>query len=130
MKSELSKYNNSHYFPGSKLKIIVWFLVNMCFFKSNFPFPSFLKKILLEIFGAKVGKGVVFKNNINIKYPWMLSIGSHVWIGENVWIDNLCQVIIEDNVCISQGAMLLTGNRDCKISTFALGLGEIVLEEG
>jgi putative colanic acid biosynthesis acetyltransferase WcaF len=53
-----------------------------------------------------------------------------VWIGENVWIDNLGKVTIGNNVCISQGALLLCGNHNYKKSTFDLIVGEIHLEEG
>ena len=53
-----------------------------------------------------------------------------MWIGENVWIDNLAQVTIEDHVCISQGAMLLCGNHNYKKTTFDLMVNEIILEEG
>ena len=73
---------------------------------------------------------MVIKPGVNIKAPWFLSIGDFVWIGENVWIDNLVKVSIASNVCLSQGAMLLTGNHNYKKSTFDLMTGEIVLEEG
>lgn len=82
------------------------------------------------MFGAEVGTNVLIKPSVNIKYPWRLKIGNHVWIGENVWIDNLTNVTIADHVCVSQGAMLLTGNHNYKKPTFDLIVGEIVLEEG
>jgi len=85
---------------------------------------------LLRIFGAKIGKAVNIKPKVNIKYPWLLKIGDHSWIGEGVWIDNLGRVKIGSNVCISQGAMLLTGNHNYKKSTFDLQVEEIVLEDG
>ena len=84
----------------------------------------------MRLFGAKIGKGVVIKPSVNIKYPWFLEIGDHAWIGEKVWIDNLVPVKIGPNVCISQGAMLLTGNHNYKKETFDLITGEIILEEG
>jgi len=130
MATDLSKYNNSWFQPGGFLKRMAWHYVNCIFFKSGyFPFYS-IKVFLLKFFGAKVGKGVFIKPFVNIKYPWMLSIGDHVWIGENVWIDNIALVSINNNVCISQGAYLLTGNHDYKKSTFDLLPGKIVLEEG
>lgn len=91
---------------------------------------SSVKVRLLRCFGAKIGKGVVIKPSVNIKYPWNLSIGDYTWIGENVWIDNLVQVTIGSNVCVSQGAMLLCGNHNYKKSTFDLMVGKIVLEDG
>ena len=51
-------------------------------------------------------------------------------IGENVWIDNLVQVTIGSNVCISQGAMLLCGNHNYKLPTFDLIVKPIVIENG
>jgi len=47
-----------------------------------------------------------------------------------VWIDNLAKVEIGDNVCISQGAYLLTGNHNYKEETFDLIVKEIIIEDG
>jgi putative colanic acid biosynthesis acetyltransferase WcaF len=130
MATDLSTYNNSWFTPGNFFKRMAWHYTNLLVFKSGF-FPFYrLKVFLLKLFGAKLGKGVLIKPFVNIKYPWLLSIGDHVWIGENVWIDNIAYVFIKNNVCISQGAHLLTGNHDYKKSTFNLMPGEIVLEEG
>ncbi|MCW3090889.1 MAG: Transferase hexapeptide repeat containing protein, partial [Ferruginibacter sp.] len=130
MHTDLSTYNNSWFQPGSFLKRTTWHYINCFFFKSGyFPFYS-LKTFFLRLFGAKVGQGVMIKPFVNIKYPWMLSIGNHVWIGENAWIDNIALIRIEDNVCISQGASLLTGNHNYKKKGFDLQTGEIVLEQG
>lgn len=82
------------------------------------------------MFGAKVGKGVVIKQRVLIKFPWFLEIGDHVWIGERSWIENQAIVKIGNNCCISQGGMLLTGNHNYKKSTFDLVIGAITLEEG
>lgn len=112
------------------LVILLWYFVNVFFFRS-YLFPvSRLKKNILVFFGAKIGKGLVLKPGVNIKYPWFLEIGDYVWIGEGVWIDNLTNVKIGSNVCISQGAMLLTGNHNYKKTTFDLIVGTITIEDG
>jgi putative colanic acid biosynthesis acetyltransferase WcaF len=129
-KADLSSFQNSWYRPGSRVKIGIWYLINLLFFKNFFNPFSQLKVVLLRIFGAKVGKRVIIKPGVSIKYPWFLEIGDHVWIGENVWIDNLIEVKIGSNVCISQGAMLLTGNHNYKKSSFDLMTEGITLEEG
>lgn len=130
-KTNLSKYNNDAYKPGKNALIrLFWYYTNVLFFLNPlFPFSSF-KIFLLRLYGAKVGKGVILKPSVNIKYPWRLKIGNYVWIGENVWIDNLADIEIGDNVCLSQGAMLLCGNHNYKKSTFDLMIGEIVIEDG
>jgi putative colanic acid biosynthesis acetyltransferase WcaF len=86
--------------------------------------------VLLRLFGSKVGEGVVIKTKVKIKNPWRLSIGDNTWIGESVWIDNLEDVSIGKNVCISQDAMLLTGNHDYTKTDFPYRLGKITLDDG
>lgn len=129
-KTDLSKYDNSWYHPGRKLLCVIWYFVNVIFFKSHINPSSGLKIRLLQLFGAKVGRGVVIKPGVNFKYPWKLVIGDNSWIGEEVWIDNLEQVFIGSNVCLSQGAMLLTGNHNYKKNSFDLISKSITLEEG
>jgi len=129
--TDLLSYNNHPYNPGgSALKRLIWYYVNLIFFKSGwFPFYGF-KVALLRLFGAKVGKQVEFKPCVNIKYPWNLTIGDEVWIGENVWLDSLVMITIGSNVCLSQGAVLLTGSHNYKKTSFDLITGPIVLEDG
>ena len=129
-KTDLSKFDNAWYNPGNPLKRGLWFFVNVCVMQNRMnPFNG-LRIFFLKIFGAKLGSGVVIKPNVNIKYPWKVEIGNNVWIGEQVWIDNLGKVKIGDNVCLSQGAMLLCGNHNYKKVEFDLVVGNITLEEG
>ncbi|MCG1036553.1 WcaF family extracellular polysaccharide biosynthesis acetyltransferase [Polaribacter sargassicola] len=130
IKVDFKKYDNSWYKPGSKIKILIWYFVNVLFFINPLNPISSLKVFLLRLFGAKIGSNVVFKPGVSVKYPWFLEIGNSVWVGESVWIDNLTKITIEDNVCLSQGAMLLCGNHNYKKSSFDLKIGEIKLEEG
>ncbi len=124
-------FNNDWYDVGApKLKQILWYFINVLFLKSGLNPVSKIKIFFLRLFGAKIGKGVLIKPCINIKYPWKLEIGDHSWIGENVWIDNLANVKIGKHVCISQGAFLLTGNHNYKKTTFDLMIGEINIEDG
>lgn len=114
----------------SLFKRTVWFYVNVLVFKTGIFPSSRLKVNLLRLFGARIGKKVVIRPGVNIKHPWLLSIGNHSWIGENVWIDNLVKVAIGNHVCLSQGATLLTGSHDYKDPAFGLITGTITLEDG
>ena len=112
------------------LVIGLWYILNAVIFRSAF-FPFYgLKRGLLKLFGAEVGSGVVIKPRVNIKYPWKLVVGANTWIGEEAWIDNLDQVNLGPNVCISQGAYLFCGNHDYKSPAFDLLTAPITLEEG
>lgn len=127
--TDLSKFNNSWYHPGNALKRMVWYCTSVLFFESAFPL-NFCKRKMLRLFGAEIGKGVVIKPHVRIKYPWKLSVGDYTWIGEDVWIDNLDQVRIGAHCCLSQGSFLLCGNHDYKKSTFDLITKPITLEDG
>ena len=128
--TDLSKFNNNNYKPGNFFKRFIWYIISTIFFKSSwFPFNS-IKIFLLRLFGTKIGKGLIIKPSVNIKYPWKLQLGDHVWIGEGAWIDNLDSVIIGDHCCVSQGALLICGNHDYTKSSFDLVVKPIVLEDG
>lgn len=108
----LPSFNTGNFSKGAGIiKQTLWYFANALFVRASWnPFMG-IKIFFLRLFGAKIGKGLVIKNNVNIKFPWKLTLGNHVWLGENAWIDNLDEVIIGNNVCISQGALLLTGNQ-------------------
>jgi putative colanic acid biosynthesis acetyltransferase WcaF len=130
MKVSLKNWTQGDYKPGPKWKIILWNFINVILFINPLNVSYKFKAIILRSFGAKIGTRVILKQNISIKYPWFLEIGDNVWIGERVWIDNLGRVKIGNNVCISQGAMLLCGNHNYKKETFDLIVGDITLEDG
>lgn len=127
----LAEFSPNDFDKGaSKLKQALWYFVNAMFVRASWnPFMG-LKIFLLRLFGARIGKGLVIKNNVVVKFPWKLEIGNDCWIGENVWIDNLDHVSIGNNVCISQGAMLLTGNHDYTIYNMPYRNAPITINNG
>jgi putative colanic acid biosynthesis acetyltransferase WcaF len=128
--TNLKKFDNSWYNPGSAPKRMLWLIYSALFFRHSLAIGSAHKRFILRAFGAKVGAHVVIKPSVNIKYPWKLSIGENTWVGENCWIDNLETVSIGANVCLSQGAMLLCGNHNFKKVSFDLMVSPITLEDG
>lgn len=130
-KTDLSQFNNSWFNPGgNSITRLLWYFCNLLFIKNGWSPISGIKVLVLRAFGAKIGKGVVIKPSVNIKYPWNLEVGDYTWIGENVWIDNLVKVRIGSNVCISQGALILCGNHNYKKSSFDLMVKEIAIQDG
>lgn len=130
-KTDLSKYNNNWFNPGrSFITRSLWFVTNSLFLISSLQPSSKIRIFFLRLFGAKVGKGVVIKPNVNIKYPWNLTIGDFTWIGERVWIDSLTSVNIGSNCCLSQGVTIITGNHNYKLSTFDLIVNPVIIEDG
>ena len=115
----------------SRGKNIFYEMIWQVFFKpiiSSYIPGTIWRKLILSLFGAKLGKSLRLSPGIKIKMPWRLSIGDYSWIGEDVWIDNLAMVKIGKNVCVSQGAYLCTGNHDFKKENFNLICQSISIE--
>jgi putative colanic acid biosynthesis acetyltransferase WcaF len=131
MNVNLSKFSTGNFDRGSSKALeVLWLLVSLFFFQLC-PFKlSGLKCAVLRTFGAKIGRGVVIKPRVTITFPWKLTLGNHVWVGEECWLLNLEHIIIADNVCISQRAFLCTGNHDYKSPAFDLIVKPIHVEEG
>lgn len=100
------------------------------FFQTWVPWSPSLRAALLRAFGARIGRGVVVRANVSISFPWRLTVGDHVWIGEDVGILSLAPVRIEDNVCISQRAYLCTGSHDYRRGDFKLVTKPITVRAG
>lgn len=108
----------------------LWQFCKVLFFQNPIPLPSALRVSLLRAFGANIGFGVIIRAGVNITFPWRLTVGDHVWIGEEVTILSLAPVRIGSNVCISQKAYLCTGSHDHRLETFDLITRPIVVGSG
>lgn len=116
----LNRFSSGDFDRGaSRLTEALWFALSGVVFSSWLP-GSGWRRSLLRLFGAEVGKKVVLKPRLRVKFPWRLKIGDYSWIGENVWIDNLAPVTIGSHACLSQGAYLCTGSHDWTRDSFDL----------
>jgi putative colanic acid biosynthesis acetyltransferase WcaF len=124
----LGAYNSGAFDRGApRWKEGVWIVLQWLLIRSWIP-GSWHRCWVLRLFGARIGERVVFKPGVRVKFPWRLVIGDDVWLGEDVWIDNLAEVRIGNNVCISQGSYLCTGSHDWREEAFTLLTKPIVVE--
>jgi putative colanic acid biosynthesis acetyltransferase WcaF len=129
--SDLSSFRNSTYDPGRGAIVrTLWYYCSLLMFESGWLPVSGIKVQILRLFGARIGRSVVVKPHVRIKYPWRLAIGDHCWIGQNVWIDNIEDVSIGDHVCVSQLAYFCTGSHDHRTPAFDLLAKPIQVETG
>lgn len=107
----LDCYTLGTYTPGApSWKQLLWYFLGEPLFRSHWlPFSTF-KVWILRRFGAQIGQQVRIKPGVRVKFPWRLSIGDYVWIGENTWIDNLAPIAIKSHVCLSQDVYLCKDN--------------------
>ncbi|WP_328879916.1 putative colanic acid biosynthesis acetyltransferase [Streptomyces sp. NBC_00299] len=106
-----------------------WFAVlHLVFLK--WWFPARWRPAVLRAFGARIGRRVLIRHGVRVHWPWRLSVGDDVWIGEGAWLLNLRQITIGSDVCVSQGALLCTGSHQPRSPTFEFDNGPIRLESG
>ncbi len=127
--SRLDLFDNSSFSRGRPAIVeLLWLVIEAIFVSSPLP-GSAHRRFLLRRFGARIGRGVVIKPGVHIKFPWFLEIGDHVWIGEKAWIDNLNQVKIGNHCCLSQGVYMCTGSHNWSKSAFDLITKPIVVND-
>lgn len=129
-RTDLARYDKAGYQPGHPAARVLWYLMNRILLYTTLPYPSVQKAALLRAFGARVGRHVVIKPRVYVKYPWRLQIDDRVWLGEMAWIDNLALVEIGSNVVVSQGSYVGTGNHDYKSVRFDLRVSPVRIEDG
>lgn len=110
------------------LKRVLWALVNPLFrFSPRILFGW--RRLLLRMFGAKVGRHVNVYNTARIYFPWNLEIADWSAIGEHAFIYNLGPVSVGERVTISQRAHLCAGTHDYTDPTLPLQKPPIVVED-
>ncbi len=126
----LDNYTLGTYTPGAPYwKQLLWYFVGTALVQSYWLPMSTFKVGILRLFGAKIGQGVRIKPGIRVKFPWRLTVGDCVWIGEDAWLDNIAPITIESHVCLSQGIYLCTGNHNWNHPNFQLTSAPIHIQE-
>jgi putative colanic acid biosynthesis acetyltransferase WcaF len=103
---------------------IVWLLL---FRPSPRPFHGW-RRMLLRLFGARLGQHVHVHSSVRIWAPWQLVIGNKVGIANGVILYNMAPMEIGDECVLSQGAHLCGGSHDMDSFNFQLIAKPITLQ--
>lgn len=110
---QLNQFKLPENFRGrSGLTVQLWWFVQAIFFR---PSPQFLygwRRLLLRLFGAKIGRKVIIRPSCQITYPWKIEIGDYSWIGDEVVLYSLGTITIGKNSIVSQRSYICTGSHD------------------
>lgn len=127
---DLSRFTKVGYDKGRPVLVqALWFATQNLVF-AKWWLPGRLRPHLLRLFGAQVGRDVVIRHRVRVLWPWKLTLGDHVWLGEDAWLLNLEPIVIEDDVCVSQGAFLCTGGHRADDPGFGYDNGPILVRRG
>jgi putative colanic acid biosynthesis acetyltransferase WcaF len=117
-------------FRGRNLIVVqFWWLIQGTLFRMSPQFMYGFRRFLLRLFGAKIGKKVIIRPSVKITYPWKLSIGDYSWIGDQVDLYTLGNIIIGKNVVISQKSYLCTGSHDYLKEDFSIFQKPITIQD-
>jgi putative colanic acid biosynthesis acetyltransferase WcaF len=109
--------------------VYLWALCELLFVSSAWQVSSRLRVAVLRAFGAEIGRGVIMRPRIRVRFPWKLHIGDDCWIGEGVWLHNQNHIYLGNDVVISQETLLTTGSHRHR-RDMALVTRPIVIEPG
>jgi len=128
---DLTRYDQTNFSRGrSNLIVILWWVVQGTIFRYSLHNMYAWRNALLKLFGARIGKNVRIRASAKFTYPWKVTIGNNSWIGDNVKLYSLDEIIIGENCVISQESYLCTGTHDIKDRNFSLITKPIVIKDG
>jgi len=107
---------------------LVWNLVWLLFAAWTPPQLYGWRRLLLNLFGAKLAKGARVYSSARIWYPPNLIMGKGSVLGWQTYAYNQDRIVIGDYAIISQWARLVTGTHDFETETFQLYTKPIVIE--
>jgi len=90
----------------------LWWIVQDTIFRMSPQSAYGFRRWLLTLFGAKIGKKVIIRPTVRTTYPWNLTIGDYSWVGDDVHLYTLGEIVIGSNAVVSQSSYLCTGSHD------------------
>lgn len=113
----------------SGIVVQLWWVVQGTLFAASPQFMYGWRRWLLRRFGAKVGKRVLLRPSVKVTYPWKVSIGDFAWIGDDVVLYSLGEIVIGEHAVVSQRSYLCAADHDPTQPSFPIRARKVVVEE-
>lgn len=127
---DLGRFTVPGGFRGKDIfRVQLWWIVQATIFRFSPKFLYSLRRGLLRMFGAKVGKGVLIRSSATVTYPWKLSIGDHSWVGDECVLYNLADITIGSNAVVSHRSYICTGFHHVDKPAFDIDGSPVVIED-
>jgi putative colanic acid biosynthesis acetyltransferase WcaF len=119
MYQDLETFKLPRNFRGrSPFMVQLWWIVQLILFRLSPQFIYGWRRFLLRLFGASVGKNVLIRPTAQVTFPWKVKIGDNSWIGDEVVLYSLGEILIGSNTVISQRSYICTGLHDYNSLSF------------
>lgn len=115
---------------GQKIKLILWRIVDKCFYKTSIAPLSAWRIFLLRLFGAKIGKGCYFGPTSTVYMPWNLEVGNHSSIDDLCYLRSTGKIIIGDYVSLGMGVHIVPGGHHIRSRGFENNATFVKIESG
>lgn len=113
----------------SALWVQTWWLVEATLFRCSPQFAYGFRAWLLRCFGAGVGQHSVIRPTVRVTYPWKVSLGDHVWIGDDVVLYSLGDIHVGHHTVVSQRSYLCAADHDHLQSDFPIRARPIRIDD-
>lgn len=127
---DLSLFKMPPGFRGrSGLFVQFWWLVQATLFRWSPQALYGFRRMLLRLFGAKIGKGAIIRPSATFTYPWKVELGDYVWIGDDVVMYSLGRIVVGSHTVVSQRSYVCAGDHDYTDPSFPIRGNSIVIGE-
>lgn len=99
---------------------LVWNITWLVFAAWTPPQLHAWRRFLLNLFGAKIGKGARVYGSARIWYPPNLEMGKGAVLGWQSFAYSMEKIVLEDHAEVAQFVRLITGTHDIDSPTFQL----------
>ncbi len=114
----------------NKLARVLWGIAYICLFR---PTPKVMhrwRRLLLQLFGARIGRGSSIYPSVRIWAPWNLTVGSYSSMAHHVDCYCVDKITIGDHCTISQYSFLCTASHDYHLASQPLITSPIHIDDG
>ena len=113
----------------SPIVVQLWWVVQDTLFRWS-PQACFgWRSFLLRLFGARLGNNVRIRPTARVTYPWKLTTGDEVWIGDDCVLYNLAPIVLGSDVALAHGVYLCTGLHDYTRLDFPISARPVTIED-
>jgi len=113
----------------SAIVVQLWWLVQSTLFAMSPQFMFGWRRWLLKQFGAQIGENVQIRPSVRVTYPWKVSMGNNVWIGDHAELYSLGEIEIGNDVVISQKSYLCAATHNFTKPSFDMVDKKITIED-